>query len=97
MDDRDLLDEFGRVAARLGVEVRVEPFETPAAGAGGLCVLHGRPLVLLDARAPLSDRVQALARALGRLDVDAVYMAPEARALIEACGATRERPAEPAG
>jgi hypothetical protein len=83
MDEASLQEELIRVAARLGVEVRVEPFETPAAGAGGFCRFQGRALVLLDARAPRSDRVRALARALGRLDVDAIYMAPEARAAIE--------------
>jgi hypothetical protein len=84
MDEASLQDELIRVAVRLDVEVRVEPFETPAAGAGGLCVLHGHRLVLLDARAPQRDRITALARALGRLDVEAVYMTPEARAAIEA-------------
>jgi hypothetical protein len=87
VDEASLQEELIRVAARLDVEVRVEPFETPAAGAGGLCLLHGQRLVLLDARAPQRGRIQSLARALGRLDVDAVYMAPEARAAIEAAAA----------
>jgi hypothetical protein len=83
VDEQRLLDELLQVASRLGIAVRVEHFETPAASGGGLCAVQGRPLVLLDASAPLPARVLALARALAGLDVDAVHMAPAARELIE--------------
>jgi hypothetical protein len=83
MDAQQLLDELVRAAQRLGVEVRSEPFETPAAMGGGLCVVRGAHLVLIDQRAPLADRLGALARALGDLGSEAVYMAPEARELVE--------------
>ena len=83
MDDQALLDELVRVATRLGVEVRTEPFETPPAGAGGRCRVAGRELVLLDARASLPARVAALASALAGLDLDDVYVTPEARDRVE--------------
>jgi hypothetical protein len=83
MDAQQLLDELVQAARRLGVEVRTEPFETPAAMGGGLCLVRGAHLVLIDQRAPLMDRLRALARALGDLGSDAVYMAPEARELVE--------------
>jgi hypothetical protein len=83
MEPQELLDELVQAAGRLGVEVRSEPFETPAAMAGGLCVVRGAHLVLIDQRAPLVDRLRAVARALGDLGSDAVYMAPEARELVE--------------
>ena len=82
MSPQELLDELVQAAQRLGVEVRSEPFETPAALSGGLCVVRGAPLVLIDQRAPLVDRLRTLARALGDLGSDAVYMAPEARELV---------------
>jgi UDP-N-acetylmuramate dehydrogenase len=94
MDDVSLLDELLRVAGKLGIPVRIEPFETPAAGGGGLCTVRGRQLVLLDARAALPDRVRALARALAPLPVEAVYMAPEAREAIEAMSAGAGQPVE---
>jgi hypothetical protein len=84
MDDQPLFDELLQAAERLGVEVRIEPFETPATMGGGLCVVRGEKLVLIDQRAPLPDRVRALARALIELKSETVYMAPEARELIEA-------------
>ena len=83
MDDRELLDELVRVATRLGVEVRIEPFETPPARGGGRCLVEGREVILLDARAPLGDRVGALASALSDLDLDDVYVTPEARDRVE--------------
>ncbi len=74
MDDQPLFDELLHAAERLGVAVRMEPFETPAIMGGGLCIVRGENLVLIDQRAPLLDRIRALT----------VYMAPEARELIEA-------------
>jgi len=83
VDAQHLLDELVQAARRLGVEVRSEPFETPAAMGGGLCVVRGAHLVLIDQRAPLVDRLRAIARALGDLGSEAVYMAPEARELVD--------------
>lgn len=83
MDAQQLLDELVQAAQRLGVEVRSEPFETPAALGGGLCLVRGAHLVLIDQRAPLVDRLRALARALGDLGSEGVYMAPEARDLVD--------------
>ena len=83
MEDQDLLEELVRVAARLGVQVRIEPFETPPAGGGGRCVLDGREFILIDARAPLGDRLGALAAAMSDLDLEDIYVTPEARDRVE--------------
>jgi len=63
VDDQHLFDELLRVSEKLGVEVRIEPLETPAIAGGGLCLFRGEKLALLDAYAPLTDRILALARA----------------------------------
>src|SRR5713101_1863687 len=90
MDDQPLFDELLHAAERLGVAVRMEPFETPAIMGGGLCVVRGENLVLIDQRAPLLDRIRALVRALVELQSETVYMAPEARELIEALRGRRK-------
>ena len=90
MDDQHLCDELLQAAGRLGIEVRMEPFETPAVVGGGLCVVRGEPLVLIDQRAPLADRIGALARALAELESETIYIAPEARELIEAIRGSRK-------
>lgn len=83
MDEGRLYEELRQAAERLGVGVRVEPFETAAAAGGGGCVLRGKPLILLDAGAPLETRIRALARALSTLDTETIYVMPEARELLE--------------
>jgi UDP-N-acetylmuramate dehydrogenase len=84
VDGRELFDELVRVATRLGMVVRVEPFETPPSRGGGRCRVAGREFVLLDARTPLGDRVAVLASALADQDLDDVYLMPEARDRVEA-------------
>ncbi len=83
MDDQHLFDELLRVAETLGVAVRVEPFETPATAGGGSCVFRGERLVLIDANAPFQARIASLARALAELGTETVFMAPEAREVVE--------------
>lgn len=90
VDDQHLFNEFLLAAEKLGVEVRIEPFETPAVSGGGMCLLRGEKLVLLDAHAPLTNRTLALALALSELENETVYMAPEAREFIEAIQDNRE-------
>jgi hypothetical protein len=84
MDDQLLFDDLLRAARSLGIEIRMESFETPATAGGGSCVLRGEPLILLDARAPLRQRIEALARALSELDSERIFMTPQAREAVEA-------------
>jgi len=84
MDDQLLFDDLLRAAKSLGVAIRVEPFETPPAAGGGSCILRGESLILLDARAPLPERITAMARALSELDSEALFMTPAAREAVEA-------------
>jgi hypothetical protein len=88
-----LLDELVGAARKLGVDVRIETLRVPVHHAtGGLCRLRGKPVVLLDNRSPMLDRVLTLAEALGSLAQasEQVYMAPEARELIENARAKRD-------
>lgn len=84
MDAQRLLDELLAAARKLGLKVRIEPMRTAAGRAGGLCRLRGQTMVLLDELAAPVEQAAALAEALGELDVENVYMAPEARLAIEA-------------
>jgi len=84
MDSQPLFDELLRVAAALGVAVRVEPFETPAQGGGGSCLVRGERLIVIDLTAPLPVRIAALAKELSELETDAIFMLPDAREAVEA-------------
>ena len=84
-----LFDELVTVARMLGAEVRLESFSTHVTPGGGLCRLGGRALILIDREAPVSLRINALARALSRFELDEVYMTPEARETVELNAPTR--------
>lgn len=83
-------DELVRVAARLAIDVRAERLEPVLDGRdhgrGGLCVVRGRRVVLVDERAPLRDRVATLAAALGAFDLEPLSVSPLVRATIERGG-----------
>lgn len=79
-----LFSELESVAARLGIDLRVERIESEQLGAnGGLCRIRGCPLILIDASLPIADRVEVLARALSTFDVSAIHMPPVVRARID--------------
>jgi hypothetical protein len=86
MDLARLYDELSRAARRVGADVRAEAFEPGLREAsvprGGLCVVHGKKLLLVDAAAALPERVAMLARGLAELDLDHIYLTPRVRATI---------------
>jgi UDP-N-acetylmuramate dehydrogenase len=94
MEPGRLLNELFSAARKLGLRVRVEAFDTPSLGGGGLCWVYGRQLVLLDENASQVEQAAALAEALAAFDTEPIYMAPEARGAIEAA---RERHGMPPG
>jgi|SRR5580700_9449095 hypothetical protein len=79
-----LFSELESVAARLGIDLRVERMASEQLGAnGGLCRIRGCPLILIDASLPIADRIAVLARALSTFDVSAIHMPPIVRACID--------------
>jgi hypothetical protein len=86
-----LYDELTLAAEKAGISVRTEPFDKAVpekqGGRGGLCRLKGEWLLLVDARAPLVDRIVALASALAEVDLEDIYMPPVVRATIGAYAA----------
>lgn len=95
MDPARLFDELVRAAERVGVTVRVEPFDPTLTEwrryGGGLCTVHGRRVILVDASTPLADRIATVAASLAEIDLEAVFVPPLVRATI----AARARAAPP--
>jgi hypothetical protein len=80
-----VLAELEALAARLGVEVRREPFAKGVLeGRGGLCWVKGKALVVMDEKLPLTERIGVLAGALAEFDLDGVHVMPAVRRTIEA-------------
>ena len=61
-----VLSELQALAAKVGIEVRIEPFELKMAGKGGLCRIDQRRVILVDARLSMLEQVGVIAEALGR-------------------------------
>ncbi|HEX3345130.1 MAG TPA: hypothetical protein VHS09_11190, partial [Polyangiaceae bacterium] len=53
-------------------------------GRGGLCWVDGKPLVVMDAKLAVPERIAVLARALGGFDLDGASVPPPVRDAIEA-------------
>lgn len=84
MEGARLFAALVEVAERLGIEVRVEPFGLDMIrGRGGLCRIGGKPVVVVDERAPLVDRIAVVATVLARRSLGEVEMDDSVRAEIE--------------
>jgi hypothetical protein len=70
---------LSEVAAQAGVEVRVERFEHPLAGKGGLCRIEGVLVVLVDAKLHPLEQAGVIGEALAELDLEGIAVAPELR------------------
>ena len=95
MEPRELVAALEALAARLGVPVRYDVFDRALAKGlakgrtfGGLCLLRGQPIIVLDASLGPRDHVATLARALATFELDGVTLPSVVRATIRAHGRT---------
>ncbi len=82
-----LLQELIQAARKAGIHVRSEAFDPSLSDAktkwrGGLCVVRGERIILVDERAPLVDRIATVAAALAAVDLESVFVPPIVRATI---------------
>jgi hypothetical protein len=93
-----LLQELIAAARKAGITVRAEIFdpglsENGKRWRGGLCVVRGQRIILVDERAPLVDRIATIAASLASVDLEHVFLPPIVRATIGAYGReASERP-----
>lgn len=89
MDDHTLIEQLEDLARALEIEVRYEQLKAEGTlSAGGLCKLRGKYLLIVNSKAPLREKVQALAAAVSRFDLSRHFLRPGLRAFLE----TFERP-----
>lgn len=83
-----LLDELTEAARRVGIAVRIERFEPSLSdrrgSPGGMCTVHGQRVILVDAGAPLPDRIATVASSLATIDLEGIFLPPIVRATIGA-------------
>lgn len=85
MEEEAVIEQLENLAMGFGLEIRYEPtgFDDEINVAGGLCILRGEKLLIINSKAPVRDKIRAFARALSKFDLDQVYIKPAIRALIE--------------
>lgn len=88
MDLGRLFDELVRAANKADIAVRSESFDPNLSDArkwrGGLCVVRGKRVIIVDQRAPLVDRIATVAASLASVDLEHVFLPPVVRATIGA-------------
>ena len=84
--DEALCEELKEVAVRLGVQVREEQLlrEVGYRVRSGLCRVHGEEVIFVERTLPPEERVQVLLDGLAGRDVEALYLSPVLRRLLEA-------------
>jgi len=68
---------LSELAQKVGVEVRIEPFELKIAGKGGLCRVDGRPVIVVDANLGPLEQAGVIGEALRHFDWTDVDVPPE--------------------
>ena len=78
----DMLRELESVAERKKIKVSYEAMGGEL-GSGGLCKVRGEHRIIVDKRVTAGEKVALLAAALGRFDLEDVFISEETRGLIE--------------
>ena len=82
-----LYQHLHELLIKLGVSVRTEPFDpklfTGTTARGGLCRVGTKWVVLVDARASITERVGVLAHAAATFDYDRYFVPPAVREVVD--------------
>ncbi len=93
MDENVLIDLLEELAEGFGVRIRHEAIkqdEDAVYVSGGLCLLRGEYVLIINSNATVKDRISMLGTALKHFDLDGVYIRPVVRELLETI--PRQRP-----
>ncbi len=74
MPPDEVLASLVELAKRTGIRVRFDEVHASSSTKGGLCIVRGEPLVVLDVRATPVEQAEILATALQRFGVWAMYL-----------------------
>ncbi len=86
MDERTILDHLEELAERFGVQIRYEAIkqdEDSLNVVGGLCLLKGKYVLIINSKATVKDRIKTLAMAVKHFDLDRIYIRPDLRELLD--------------
>jgi N-dimethylarginine dimethylaminohydrolase len=86
MDENTIIEELEELVKSFGVQIRNEPIkqdEDLVKVVGGLCLLRGEYVLIINSKATTMDRIRTLATALKHFDLDQIYLRPVLRELLD--------------
>jgi len=86
MDENTIIEQLEELIKSFGVQIRREPIkqdEDLVKVVGGLCLLRGEYVLIINSKATATDRIETLATALKHFDLDQTYLRPVLRELLD--------------
>jgi len=86
MDENTILDQLEELIERFGVQIRHEAIrqdEDSVHVLGGLCLLRGEYVLIINSKATIRDKIWTLGIALKQFNHDQIYIRPVLRELLE--------------
>jgi len=86
MDENRLIDYLEELAESLGIQIRYEAIrqdEDSIYVAGGLCLLKGEYVLIINTKSTARERIKTLAMAVKHFDLDQIYVRPILRELLD--------------
>jgi hypothetical protein len=86
MDENTILDQLEELVERFGVQIRHEAIrqdEDSIHIIGGLCLLRGKYVLIINSKATIRDKIWTLGMALKQFDHDQIYIRPILREILE--------------
>jgi len=86
MDEGAIIDYLEELAERLGIQIRYEAIkqeEDSANVVGGLCLLKGTYVLIINSKATVKDRIKTLTIAVKHFNLDQIYIRPVLRELLD--------------
>jgi len=86
MNDDTLIDYLEELAKKFGVQIRYEDIkqdENLTFVVGGLCLLKGEYVLIINPKASAKDKIRTLAVALKHFDLVQIYIRPVIREILD--------------
>ena len=86
MDENIIIEQLEELIKSFGIQIRHEAIkqdEDLINIVGGLCLLRGEYVLIINSKATTMDRIKTLATALKHFDLDNIYLRPVFRELLD--------------
>ena len=86
MDENAIIEQLEELVRTFGIQIRSETIkqdEDLVKVVGGLCLLRGEYILIINSKATKVERINTLATALKHFDLDQIYLLPVLRELLD--------------